>query len=56
MLFVGKQKAGRLYYGKTAIRAMYYGARKIWGEISSCFGSGVWRSSLPWKSSDIWRN
>lgn len=29
---------------------------KIYESVRSCFGSGDWRSNLPWVNNDVWKN
>lgn len=54
-MYIGEKRVAKLYRGKRVIKALYYGAHRIWGTISSCFGSGWWRSALQWKRSDLWK-
>ncbi len=56
MLCVGDKRAERLYIGRRPVQALYRGAVKIWEAVSSCFGSGWWRSDKPWKDGDAWKN
>jgi hypothetical protein len=55
MLWIGDKKVSRLTVGGKAVAAMWRGAVKIYEAISSCFGSGVWRSNRVWKGSDKWK-
>ncbi len=65
MIAVGNEKVGRFFIGATTNKAapigsLYRGeqaakAAKIWEAISSCFGSGIWRPSKPWKGKDKWK-
>ncbi len=55
MLYLGKDKVGRLYIGQRAVRVLYQGAVKIWEAVSSCFGSGFWRGDKVWKGTDSWK-
>lgn len=55
MIFVGGKQVGLLYIGGKAVSAMWRGAVKIYEAVSSCFGSGYWRSDKPWKGTDAWK-
>lgn len=65
MITVGDKKVGRFFIGATtstviSIGSLYKGKdaerlTKIWEAVSSCFGSGVWRSTKPWKGKDKWK-
>lgn len=55
-LWLSDKRVGALYVGKKAVGTMWLGAIKIYEAVSSCFGSGLWRSAMPWKGSDAWRN
>lgn len=41
---------------RIPITKIAIGSQAIWEIISSCFGSGVWRSDRPWKSVEKWKN
>lgn len=56
MLLIGNEKVGRLYIGKEAVQAMYYGATLIWIAVRSCFGSGYWINNKPWLNNEGWEN
>lgn len=45
-----------VYYMKLAIVKIAYGAKVIAEVISSCFGSGIWRSRNTWISNEFWKN
>lgn len=55
MLHVGSKQVGLLYIGSKAVAMLYRGSLKIWEAVSSCFGSGYWRSDKPWKGGDAWK-
>lgn len=55
MLHVGSKQVGLLYIGSKAVAMLYRGGKKIWEAVSSCFGSGYWRSDKPWKGTDTWK-
>ncbi len=65
MVTVGSEKVGRFFIGATtstviSIGSLYKGdqaekAIKIWEAVSSCYGSGLWRSAKPWKGKDKWK-
>lgn len=65
MINVGNKKVGRFFIGATthstvSIGSVHLGtksaeAQKIWEAISSCFGSGKWRPSKPWRGRDKWK-
>lgn len=55
MLYKGKKRLALIWVGKKPVSMMWRGAVKIWEAISSCFGSGVWRSEKPWKGTDKWK-
>ncbi len=35
--------------GNKIITAVYIGTKLVWQSIRSCFGSGFWINSSPWK-------
>lgn len=41
-------------YGEKVVTAIYKGATLVWQAVSSCFGSGYWLNSLPWKNDEEW--
>lgn len=65
MINIGKKKVCRFFIGVSAnkaqsIASLHKGGLptnvvKIWEAISSCFGSGVWRPSKPWRGKDKWK-
>lgn len=64
MLYEGSSKFGRVVVGKEFAASLWrgikqgvtIGAEKIWEAISSCFGSGWWRSDDSWSNEDSWLN
>lgn len=55
MLWKGNDKVGFLAVGRQTVAVLYSGAVKVWEAVSSCFGSGKWRPSQPWKGKDAWK-
>ena len=55
MIQRGNIKPALLMVGGVALALLNKGATRIWEAVSSCFGSGFWRSEKPWKDSDGWR-
>lgn len=65
MVTIGETKVGRFFMGATtttviSIGSLYRGAdaekvTKIWEAVSSCYGSGLWRSAKPWRGKDKWK-
>lgn len=45
-----------VHYKGKVIGAIYQGSKIVWEAISSCFGSGWWRSIMPWRNSEMWKN
>lgn len=56
MIEIDGKRIKAAYYGARAVKAVYMGARRVWAAVRSCFGSGRWESSQPWRSSDRWKN
>ena len=38
--------------GNKIITAVYIGTKLVWQSIRSCFGSGFWINSSPWKNDE----
>lgn len=55
MLWIGNRRVARLWIGDKAVAALYCGAARVWEAISSCFGSGRWRSAKPWRGAERWK-
>lgn len=60
MLYENNEKYGRLVVDNTFVASLWQGAKngaiKLWEAISSCFGSGWWRSEDSWSNDDSWVN
>lgn len=41
---------------KLTITSIRVGARLLWRNIRSCFGSGGWDNDQPWDNDDGWSN
>lgn len=55
MLWNGEEKVSLLRFGHEAVSVLWLGGVKIWEAVSSCFGSGFWRTNYPWKCRDAWK-
>lgn len=55
MINTGGKEITAIYIGKRALSAVYVGAKLVWSAVSSCFGSGFWRSDKPWSRTDGWK-
>lgn len=56
MITRGKNKTIiNIIHGRE-IQSVYKGLRLIWTKIRSCFGSGYWVNTLPWRNEDVWKN
>lgn len=56
MITKGNKELQALYYGKKQISAVYRGLHLVWQAIRSCFGSGFWINTSPWKNDEGWKN
>ena len=55
MIYRNGKEITALSFGTRAIGAVYYGAKKVWEAVSSCFGSGMWLGDRPWSGVDGWK-
>jgi hypothetical protein len=55
MFIDGKEIRALRACGKV-IQAVYYGVKKVWEAIRSCFGAGYWDNDQPWDNDDAWVN
>ena len=55
MFINGKEVKELRAYGKV-IQAVYYGFKKVWEAIRSCFGSGMWMNDKSWVNEEQWKN
>lgn len=59
MIEIEKKKPSSLAFGRDRCATVYIvaigAASKIWEAVSSCFGSGFWRSKYPWRNRDYWK-
>lgn len=55
MININNKETSAVYYGTRIITAVYAGAKLVWSAVSSCFGSGFWRSERPWSRTDGWK-
>ncbi len=56
MIIKNNEELQSLYYGKKQISAVYRGLYLVWQAIRSCFGSGYWNNSSPWRNDEAWKN
>lgn len=62
MLVKGSTKFGQVAVGKELAGSLWIGVKeggkiiavKMWTAITSCFGSGWWRSEDSWSNDDAW--
>lgn len=56
MIYRNGKEITALSFGTRAIGAVYYGAKKVWEAVSSCFGGGRWLNANPWSNGDAYAN
>ena len=54
-LFFKDKEITAVYFGKTAIKAIYKGSKLLWEAVRSCFGSGKWIGDKPWIGEEKWK-
>ena len=54
MIYKNGKEITALSFGTRAIGAVYYGAKKVWEAVSSCFGAGRWNNDKPWSNGDAY--
>lgn len=56
MIHGGKQDVSAARLGFIVVSAIHLGAQLVWQAIRSCFGSGYWINTSPWKPDEGWKN
>lgn len=49
MIQINGKDVSQIRVGNKIVTAVYIGAKLVWQSIRSCFGSGFWINSSPWK-------
>jgi len=50
MIQINGKDVSQIRVGNKIITAVYIGTKLVWQSIRSCFGSGFWINSSPWKN------
>jgi hypothetical protein len=56
MIRIGNKELDFVRVGTRTVSAIYIGTKLVWQAIRSCFGSGYWISTSPWKNDEGWKN
>lgn len=56
MIRIDKHDVNAVRFGGKTVSAIYIGTLLVWQAIRSCFGSGYWINSSPWKHDEGWKN
>jgi hypothetical protein len=56
MIQIGSKDIDTIRVGSKVVAAVYIGAINVWQAIKSCFGSGYWINTSPWKNDEGWKN
>lgn len=55
MIQINGKDVSQIRVGNKIVTAVYIGAKLVWQSIRSCFGSGFWINSSPWKNDEGWK-
>ena len=56
MIQINGKDVSQIRVGNKIVTAVYIEAKLVWQSIRSCFGSGLWINSSPWKNDEGWKN
>lgn len=56
MIRFNEHDVSAVHFGNKVISAIYIGSVLAWQAIRSCFGSGYWINTSPWKPDEGWKN
>ncbi len=56
MIRINGQDLSSVRFGSHVVSAIYVGTKLVWQAIRSCFGSGYWINTSPWKNDEGWAN
>lgn len=56
MIRINQQDVSAVRFGTKVVSAIYIGTQLVWQAIRSCFGSGYWINTSPWKPDEGWKN
>lgn len=56
MIRINEKDVSAVRVGSKVVAAIYIGATLVWQAIRSCFGSGYWINTSPWKNDEGWKN
>lgn len=56
MIQINGNEVNAVRVGQKVVAAIYIGTTLVWQAIRSCFGSGYWTNTSPWKEDEGWKN
>lgn len=56
MIRLGQNDISSAHIGGRVVSAIYLGTSLVWQAVRSCFGSGWWINTSPWRADEGWKD